>query len=501
MEQGNPGRLIPVIRSSHSPTPIVSAGKYLLLSLIVLVASYVLWGRVGANNYLITVIGLIGVAIFTVISFKSLLVPFFLLLLSVGGFRTIWSIQTPLLPDFYLDRIMLVWLFLIFIIKLFAEGRLPLRPWRLDLLIFAHGVYILVRVLTVNVENFNMWVTSVMIPYTIYFFAKNIIRNKRDIQMLLAVLLGLSIYYNITSIAEKFDINWLLWPRYMVIPHELFSERSCGPIRNPGIFGNALGMLLPLHLYFIVKAKNLPLRILLAVSMMMGLAGLYFTYTRGSWIAGLVGIGTVALLNMRQYLRLMAPMTVFLPLAAVLVLGIGQDTVMQKRLENEETIGARVGTQITAMRVFRDYPLLGCGSFDYARVRDNYIDPVEVPLLGTIRFKQFRRNSAHDMYLGPLAEDGLVGMGLLMAIYATFIGTLLRKYRWRHHGDEFAILVIPLLAGIAANYLFGGLTISYRHTTILGTLFFMAAGIVDGYRPEEQEPSTEPAYSPEGERT
>ena len=335
-------------------------------------------------------------------------------------------------------------------------------------------------------EHFNNWIASVFLPYIAYFFAKNIIENDRQIHILLAVLLGLSIYYNITSLAEKFRLTWIMYPRYMVIPHEVFPERSCGPIRNPGIFGNAIGMVLPIHLYFLAITKNKYFKAALLLSMTMGFAAIYFTYTRGSWLASLAGLFAVAFFNRKSYLKTLAPLALLGSLAAILILGIGQDEVMQKRVENEQTIGARVGTQITAMRVWRDYPIFGCGSFDYARVRGLYIDTIEVPLLGTIRFRDFRENSAHDMYFGPLAEDGLVGMTLTMSIYFVVIINIFKKHRLNKIGNKFAIYIIPLLAGISANYLVGGLTISYRNTTVLGTLFFIAAAIVDRYEPQEQ---------------
>ena len=95
------------------------------------------------------------------------------------------------------------------------------------------------------------------------------------------------------------------------------------------------------------------------------------------------------------------------------------------------------------------------------------------------------------MYLGPLAEDGLVGMGLQVAIYLLVIRTLFRKHRFRNRGDHVAVYVIPLLAGIVAGYLVGGLTISYRHSSILGVLFCMSAGIAYGYDPESSEEESE----------
>ena len=46
------------------------------------------------------------------------------------------------------------------------------------------------------------------------------------------------------SIAEQYHIHWLMWPRF-IVTKDWFIGRSCGPFKNPGIFGNIIGMLLP----------------------------------------------------------------------------------------------------------------------------------------------------------------------------------------------------------------------------------------------------------------
>jgi hypothetical protein len=488
---GNLKKDLPFSRDPRVTSRLFSTLGIWLAFAVSVVGSYLLWTRFGIGIFPIALGVLVFLSLFTIVSFKHLTVPFFLMVLSVGGFRTILSLQVPLMPDFYLDRILLIWLMLIFMVKFFAQGHIPRKPWRLDFLLLIHSSYILVRVSMGEMEHFNLWISSVFIPYLVYFFSKNIITDVKKIRLLLGVLLGLSIYYNITSIAEKFDINWLLWPRFMVEEHPVFLGRSTGPIRNPGIYGNALGMLLPIHLYFMATTKKQSTKIILGFSMALGFAGLYFTYTRGSWMAGLICLAVVAFFNRRHYLRTLLPLAFLVPFVSFAFLGVGQDQVMKERVENEGTIGSRVGTQVTAIRVWRDYPLFGCGSFDYARVRGDYIAPVEVPLLGTIRFTRFRDNSAHDMYLGPLAEDGLVGMGLIIAVYIIVLMTLWKKLKWQKDKDHVALFVLPLFAGIAASYLSGGLTISYRHTSILGALFFMAAGIADGYRPTLRQGQSE----------
>ena len=365
--------------------------------------------------------------------------------------------------------------------KIFAEGKSFKRPFGLDIILLIHGSYILFRIYQNDMAHFHLWTNSYLIPYAVYFMAKNIVIDTKMIRLVFKLLLALSIYYNITSIAEKFEIGALLWPKYMLLEDTVFRGRSCGPFRQAPLFGTVIGMLLPIHLYFIAETRQFVVRMLLFLSLGLGFAGLYFTYTRGSWLVGIVALGTAIVLNRRQYFKPIAPLLIIVPLLAILVLGIGQDEFMKERVENDNTLDARIGTLATAVRVWKANPLFGVGFFQYKHERDKYIHALDVPILGTIRFVNFRHNSIHDIYFGPLAEDGLVGAGLQFAIYFLILRTFLKKYPRRKKKDHFATLMMPVFAGMFLGYLTGGIAIDYRFFSITGTLFYMSAGILYGY--------------------
>ena len=110
------------------------------------------------------------------------------------------------------------------------------------------------------------------------------------------------------------------------------------------------------------------------------------------------------------------------------------------------------------------------------------IEPVEIPGFETIRFIQFRFNALHDMYLGSLAEDGLIGTGMVFGIFFMIARIYIKKYRLRKQGDHFATFIIPLFAGVVVIYLVGGLCISNRFFSVMGTVLFSTAGIANGYQ-------------------
>ncbi len=456
-----------------------------LLLVVSLVGSYAVTSRFGIHLFLVALIGIFFATIYAVISFRNVAIPFFVWLLAIGGFRFLINVQAPILPDLFLDRITMIWLAAVFLIKFVAERKSPRGPFLLDWLLVANATYILLAIIRNNMVAFHEWTMSLLIPYAAYFFTKNIIVSRRLIAIHFRILVSLLAYYGITSVAEKFDINWLIWPKY-IIGSTAWAGRSGGPFLHGPLFGTIIGMMLPLNLYFIAKTRSPFVKIFFYANLALGVAGLYFTYTRGSWLAGIAALGVAAALNGRQYLRALLPAAVVLPVVAFLLLGGGQDKFMKSRVENEDTVGGRIATMVTGIRMWRDNPLLGVGFYQYRFKNEEYIKPVEVPVLGTIRVAQFRHNPPHDIYFAYLAENGLIGVALQWAIYLIIFKRVIAGRRLKSGQDgDFAELVVPVFAGIFIGYMVGGLAIDYKFFSIVGTLFYTSAGILYGYRRED----------------
>lgn len=459
-----------------------SVAGYGLIAASVLIGAKFMHSRLGPEGFLLALIGVLGLAVYGVISFRDLRVPFLVWILTVCGFRFLWNIQAPGLPDLYLDRMGMIWIGVVFSVKFVAENRRLRGPHLLDGLILLNLAYIFGQVFIYEMRYFSVWVASVAMPAAAFVLAKNIMTRQSHINSMMWVLLSLSVYYNVTSVAEKFDINWLIWPKYIIEAGGEFAGRSQGPFLQAPLFGTVIGMLLPVHLFCMAATNKQWVRLLIGLSLMLGFAGLYFTYTRGSWLAGLAALAATASLNRRRYLRYLLPALVIGPIVAVGFLGLTQDEFLKERVEEEDTIGSRVGTAVTVFRVWRDHPLLGVGFFRYRDVRENYIQAVEVPGMPVIRYQQFRHNAIHDIYFGPMAELGIVGTAIQFSIYFLVLRAFLRRYLGRRRDDEFADNALPVLGGIMCGYLVGGIAFDYRFFSVVGVLFMTCAGITYGYR-------------------
>jgi O-antigen ligase len=474
-----------VPRSAKRSTAWLGVSLCALLSILV---SQTVISRIGVELFVIALAGILVAFLFALASFRNTLVPFIIWIVAVCGFRFLWSVRSPILPDLYLDRMMLIWLVVIFMVKSVAERRALRGPYLPDVLILAHGVYIYVRVYVQDSQFLQTWFMSVAIPYSAYFLGKNIVDDNKKIRVLWWALIGLTFYYSFTAIAEKYHVYSLVFPKSILAAKELeFRGRSIGPFEQAAVFGTVFAILIPLHLYFIATVKAHLARLLLVICLLASLAGLYFTYTRGSWVAGIAGLACTVYMNRRRFLPIVAPAAVAAMVLAVFVLGLGDDQFAKERVENDDTLGSRVGTAVTVLRVWRDHPLFGVGFFHFNSVRERYLAPVEAPFLGTITFTQFRHNPIHDMYLGPLAEDGLFGALLQFALYFWVTKRVITLYRSRSADDHFGQYILPVATGMLVAYMVGGLAFDYRYFSVMGALFYMMVGIVAGHRHTESE--------------
>ncbi|MBK7048541.1 MAG: hypothetical protein IPH48_19010 [bacterium] len=96
-------------------------------------------------------------AVYSIISFRYLHVPFYVWVLSVCGFRFLWNIQAPGLPDLFLDRITLIWVSLVFLVKSVADNRKMRGPYRLDVLVLLHALYVLGQIFFHEMQYFSAW--------------------------------------------------------------------------------------------------------------------------------------------------------------------------------------------------------------------------------------------------------------------------------------------------------------------------------------------------------
>ncbi len=136
----------------------------------------------------------------------------------------------------------------------------------------------------------------------------------KQIRICLGVLALLGFYLSVTAIAEKLELRWAVFPRYIMSPKfEEFLGRARGPLLNPSGNGVLLAIGFSAFLMTIGWVQGIQRRLLLFVIPIFGL-GFAATLTRCVWLAGLIPLIGIVLI--------LVPKNVRRPMVAILAMGL-----------------------------------------------------------------------------------------------------------------------------------------------------------------------------------
>lgn len=206
---------------------------------------------------------------------------------------------------------------------------------------------------------------------------------------------------------------------YSHIAGELDSHRLSGPMADPNHYAALLVLAMPLALDRMLHEQRWLMKMLAGAAMVLGLACIGLTASRGAFLAlGLVaGLALVLFRPRFWYLIPLALPTMLLALPLFpdeyvaryqaifdLIPGFGN-----RAGGTEVSIRGRLGEWAAAWAMFLDHPILGIGLAQYEPNFETYTLRLGTPLRGGMR-------QAHSLYLEIAAERGLVGLCSFFAL-------------------------------------------------------------------------------------
>ncbi len=301
----------------------------------------------------------------------------------------------------------------------------------LSYLIYFSLLWMLVTSVTSHlpVVSFKHLLSRVWFVVPFYFLAVPLFRDKKNIHRFLWLYIvafsGVILYTLVRHAAHGFDEDsghWVMSPFY----------------NDHTAYGAALAMYLPVlagylfypGLSFYKKLSVIPFLILYVVAVV-------FSYTRAAWLSlGVAGIVLLlALLRIRFRWILLGTLT-------LVVLGFvfyrpvmdrmeknRQDSSsnMEQHLQSMTNISSdasnleRINRWASALRMFDRRPWLGWGPGTYQFVYAPFQLASERTVIST---NLGDRGTAHSEYLGPLSEEGVLGLVSVLALFgfSLFLG-------------------------------------------------------------------------------
>ena len=208
-------------------------------------------------------------------------------------------------------------------------------------------------------------------------------------------------------------------------------------------YGAVIALFIPASFYFIFSrnSKGWAKLFFLAIFALL-IIGLLFSYSRAAWISVVAAIGVYFAIRMGMKVKWM-----------VLLFGLGigaffyyQSDVIYKLGKNHQDSSVDLAGQVksisnistdasnlerlnrwaSAMRMFKERPIMGCGPGTYQFLYASYQRSYQKSVIST----DFgNRGNAHSEYIGPLTEQGIPGAALILTLFMVTFAIGVKVYR------------------------------------------------------------------------
>lgn len=267
---------------------------------------------------------------------------------------------------------------------------------------------------------------------------------------------------------------------------------ACNPLyRNHVTYGVFLAMVLPL-LFFIRSQTNSEKisRLLVNSGILITLAGIWLSYTRGAWLAIPVML-LVYLVISKQWTRFLFPVAIVAAVAFFTFLAIDnrylnfapnyEDTIYHEDLGehlNATFEGKDMSTMerfhrwIAAFRISAEHPVFGVGPNNFV----DFYKPYTVSAFETYISDNDERSTVHNYFILMMAEQGVPGLLIALALIGVFFLHAEKVYPRLKHTPYRYLYMACILCGSAfwLNNLFSDLLEANK----LAPLYFIILAVM-----------------------
>ena len=260
------------------------------------------------------------------------------------------------------------------------------------------------------------------------------------------------LYLGLLALAEGLHLDALVWPRYILDPAVgIHFDRARGPYVEAVANGMMLVMSGAMGAFtFFTDPSRRWRRVGFAATLLAGV-GVLLTLTRAIWLGAALAVLLAGIFvpRLRRYVVISGVLAVVgLGAAFAALPSLAQQA--GQRADDKLPLYDRLNTNAAAVRMFETHPVFGVGwqqasnrMVDYVRQAADY--PVTTASVGL---------EVHDVFLARLAELGLIGGLLWLAILgnATALPLLRRAETTDLQAWRAALLPVVVLWGTAALF-------------------------------------------------
>ncbi|RXT14641.1 O-antigen ligase [Ammoniphilus sp. CFH 90114] len=305
----------------------------------------------------------------------------------------------------------------------------------------------------INIEGFRA-VYQYMIAFIIGFYILDDREEVKQVLQKLLIVAGLVALYGLMQVILQVET-----PRSWVDASENIRTRAFSIVQSPNILGSYMALMSPIAFGYALTREGKSRWFWMLVGLMM-LSVLFFTYSRGAWLAFAGAIGLICAFFNRKLLIILVIVavltTIFVPPVTSRITNLFSDEYIEK-----SSADGRIGRWLGAYDMMRANPSYGLGLGHYG---------------GAVGDRHFGTIYVDSYYFKTLAEMGIIGLG----IYFWLMGSLMKNgYQiWRRQKDRSAFfLYAGLFTGIVAVVLHNAVENIFE-VPFMNTFFWLLAGMM-----------------------
>jgi len=190
-------------------------------------------------------------------------------------------------------------------------------------------------------------------------------------------------------------------------------------------------------LIFFLNEPNKKLKFTYSIVLIICLAGLFITKSRGSYVGFAIGALFLFWMNFRSIKKFLITVAIFIVPVSILIFITKTYNRFLELFQVTGTVSVRFNLWAKAWYLFCKSPIFGVG---YGRFNDiesfNYNRIKGYPGIFSLYTDQnyfFNSSHAHNSYLQFLAETGIVGLGLLILFWILCYRIIYRAYNFSNN--------------------------------------------------------------------
>jgi len=321
-----------------------------------------------------------------------LVFPFMVEMHGVGPRYIYWLVHRALIPGTFI---------FLFLRGLFSQRRRSLPFGLPDLFIVLFFLYVLANAFLLSrprIPSFVHIYDRFLVPFCMYGILRLLAPGRADMLRLAPIAF--------VSLAVQCGVSFLSWFRPGVLPAYWLTNpgRTTGTLGTPAIYTGVLMVFALLLLPAALESKKWWLRGLLLTSVFLGFFGVFFSFSRGSWVGGVIVLIGLLRLYPSKMLRAAVVVAIVMVLAGSLFLQEEMNWASE-RLGSQKTAEGRIINFVAGSSLAAARPIFGWGYDNYNLNVARYTQNV-----GSIWYEKI--HSSHNSTLTILAELGLVGLVL-----------------------------------------------------------------------------------------